>query len=136
MADDIADALDFLNEQLKENASTTMTYRRGGYSVSLDVTIGQVRAPTSVMSATVTDRDLKQPSPEHGDHRFWFDAADLILNSSLTTPAEGDTIERTVSGVTTVYKLARAFNGDPLWDYDNRGHKTRIVVNARLKSVA
>jgi hypothetical protein len=83
----------------------------------------------------MADRDLTQPSPEHADHRFWFSAADLIISNAQTTPQEGDTIERTVASVTTVYKLARALDGTPFWGYENEDHKARIFVNGRIKSV-
>ncbi|MSU80710.1 MAG: hypothetical protein EXS16_21810 [Gemmataceae bacterium] len=120
--------------------SSTFTYRRGAYSVSLSVTIGAVKVtPMTVLAGVMSDRDMAQPSPQHTDHPFWFNAADLVLNSALTVPADGDTIEQSVSGVVTTYKLGAPLDGGRDWRYAD-GHETgaaaRICWNGRLKSRA
>ncbi len=136
MTDRMATGAARLAARLKSRSSTTMTYRRGDDSVPLSVTIGRAKVgPLTILAGVVADRDLSQPSPEHADHRFWFTSADLIINGSVTTPQEGDTIEQTVSGVTTLYKLCGAHDGTAFWAYDNDDFRTRIVVNGRLKSV-
>ena len=128
-----------LNARVKAAAATTFTYRRGAASVSLSVTIGSVKTtPLTTLAGVMADRDLAQPSPKHVDHPFWFNAADLILSGSVTTPQEGDTLEQVVSSVTTVYKLAAPGDGGRPWRYAT-GHEVgtygRICWNGRLKSV-
>ncbi len=136
MTDRMATATARVAARLKSRSSTTMTYRRNGLSVDLQVTIGHARVgPLTILAGVVADRDLSQPSPEHADHRFWFTAADLIFDGEITTPEEGDTIEQTIDGETTTYRLCGAHDGTAFWAYDNDDFRTRIVVNGRLKSV-
>lgn len=139
MSDRIGTALARLNDRIAETAAVTMTYRRGAYSVSLSVTIGAVAvSPLTVLAGVVADRDLSQPSPKHVDHPFWFNAADLIINGSLVEPADGDTMERVISGTTYLYTLSAPYDGSQPWGYANgyeSGDAARIRWNGRLKSV-
>ncbi len=139
MSDRIATALARLNARLKARASSTFTYRRGLLSVALSVTTETpVLSPLTVLAAAVSDRDLSQPSPKHVDHDFSFPAADLVLNGVLTEPANGDTIEMTAGGVTTVYRLSPTLDGQLAWKYATgyeSGAAARILIHARLASV-
>lgn len=140
MADLFATNLAWLNGQMRDNASTAFVYRRRSSSVEIECTIGGTRvSPLTVLAGVMADRDLSQPSPKHADHPLWFNAEDLVLDGDLTTPIEGDTMERSVSGVTTVYKLAAPLDGGRAWKYAG-GHETgpeaRICWNGRLMSVS
>lgn len=137
MANMLANGMAWLNAQMKASAATTMTYRREGSNIDLDVTIGAVRvSPLTVLAGVVADRDTSQPSPKHTDHPFFFNAEDLILDGALTEPKEGDTLEITVDSATTVYQLMAPMDGGRMWQYVN-GHETgsaaRIKWNGRLK---
>lgn len=139
MADKMATGLAWLNSQMKANVSQTFTYRRGAHSVELSVTISAVRVnPLTVLAGRMNERDPVQPSPQHVDHPLYFNAEDLILNSALVKPADGDTMEHEVEGVVTVYQLAAPLDGGRKWHYVD-GHETgpeaRICWNGRLKSV-
>lgn len=137
MSDRIAAGMSRLNSRLSSKAAATMTYRRASHSVVLSVTKAAAKvSPLTVLSAAISDRDLTQPSPKHADHPFYFNAADLILNSVLTEPDETtDTIEETVGGITTVYRLTKTHDGLPAWAYVD-GQESRIRVNGRIKSEA
>ena len=94
--------------------------------------------PLTVLAGVVGDRDMSQPSAKHVDHPFSFNAADLIFDGDVTEPEEGDTLEQTVGGVTSVYVLARPLDGNTPWRYATgfeTGSEARILWNGRLKSV-
>lgn len=131
MTDLINTGLAWLNDKLTSHASQTYTYRRGLDSVDLAVTIGKAKInPLSQLAGVLADRDAAQPSAKHSDHRFSFAAADLTLGE----PQEGDTLEVTADGVTTLYILASPLDGGPAWSYTD-GHELRITWNGRLKSI-
>jgi hypothetical protein len=139
MANLLKDGLAWLNSQMKSHAADAFTYRRGAYSVVLQVTKGAVRVtPLTVLAGVMSDRDSSQPSPLHVDHPLWFNAEDLVINGSLTKPQIGDTMEQTVNGVTTVYTLAAPLDGGREYRYADgfeTGPEARICFNGRLKSV-
>ncbi len=140
MADRIGRALERFNARAAQVLVKTYTYRRGANSVSLSVIEHSPKAsPLTTLAMAVAERDLANPSPKHGDHQFSFPAADLIINATPTTPAEGDTIERTADGATKVYKVMAPLDGGQMWRYspENReeGDEARIRINARLHSV-
>lgn len=140
MADIFGDGFAWLNEQMTAHASKTYTYRRGANSVELECTVcGADTSPLTTLAMAVAERDFVNPSAKHADYQFFFPAADLILNGSLTTPQDGDTIERTVDGVTTKWKLATPWDGTQPWGYVSEGHEdgdeARLFFNGRLYTV-
>ncbi len=140
MADMIGNALAFLNKRLKASASVAVTYRRSISYVTLSVVVESANInPLTVLAGAVADRDMTQPSPEHVDHPFSFNAEDLVIDDDLTTPQEGDVIEVTTpAGELRTYRLSPSFDGERSWKYQSNyetGPEARIRVNTRLMDV-
>lgn len=139
MSDRLGEGIARLNARLKSKVSKTYTYRRGAYSVSLEcVEHAPDVGPLTTLALAVAERDFVNPSALHVDRPFSFNAEDLILNGSQTTPADGDTIERTIDGVLVLLKLMPPLDGTAMWRYspENRteGEEARIRINTRFKS--
>lgn len=140
MSDMIATGLAWLNGQMKASASVTMTYRRGGLYVDLQVTLGAVKvSPLTTLAGVMADRDTANPSPKHVDHPFWFNSGDLVLNGYIVEPDEGDTMEIVQDGKTKTYMLAAPLDGGRAWRYVDGNESVdagRICWNGRLKGVS
>lgn len=88
MSDLLAEGDAFLAETMATAVATQGTYRRGGQSASVDLTIGgPLEEPYGGSPFPTTGRAVYIP------------AADLVLGGVLTTPVEGDTVEWTEAGI-------------------------------------
>lgn len=119
MADFLGDGMAWLNGQLKEQCSVTVTYRRGDQAVELQATRGQSMLRVS---------DGRGASKiERTDRDFMFDAADLVLDGEQVEPADGDTVDLGNDR----FELMAA-NGEPSWRYSNSS-KSRIRVRTKYQ---
>jgi hypothetical protein len=110
MANVLADGLSWLAGQMKASASTTITYKRGASSVSIDATFGS-------QVLRVSDRDGNS-KVERPDADFIFTAADLNFGSGEVEPDAGDYIEATFGSTTKRFQLMPMNNGaEPAWRY-------------------
>lgn len=112
---------------LRGVAGVSVTYRRGAHSVALpEVATGNSRIEMQTGadgSYTVFDsRD------------FLFAAEDLILNSVVTLPRAGDTIEEVSGGETFTYR-AMDLGGEPCYRYSDFA-RTQLRVHTKLVSRA
>lgn len=103
----------WLADQLHANASRTIAYTRGAYSVSLTAVIG--RTGFRQMGSNGRSQLI------FSDRDFMIQAADLILNSETVKPEAGDQI--TDSDGTFVLTT---FNGEPCYrTSDTHGYQLR-----------
>ena len=95
--------MDWLRTTLQDNASVSVTYTRGAYSVTLDVVLGQTRfASNSPNKARV----------EYSDRDYLITAAELVLNGSVVDPADGDRITEVVNGTSMIFEIMPPRNTD------------------------
>jgi hypothetical protein len=105
--------LDWLAGKLKEHASRTVVYRRGGNQVSVQATIGRTLMKIAV------DEGVRM---EWTDRDFLIVAADLVLAGNRIDPLRGDQ----VIDAGRVYEVM-APGGEPPWRWsDPFGHMLRI----------
>lgn len=123
MADMFADGLSFLADTLIDNASKSITYSRGAYSVTLDAVIG-----SSLLRLT---DGQGQTFIERTDRDYLFKPADLVLNGSTTIPMRGDRITETVSGTSKVFEVNPP-DGEPPWRYSDPHQKLFRVHCKRI----
>lgn len=101
---------EWLADQLKQHASRQVVYRRGVQQTSVQATIGRTLLKLEDGYGGVrmewTDRD------------FLIQAADLVLGSSVATPARGDQIRESVGLNTSVYEVM-AYGGEPPWRFSD-----------------
>ena len=114
MADMLKIGAAFLATQLKANASQTIVYARGVYSVSILASLGSA-------NYDMIGEDGALISLNNQD--FLFDVADLIINSVASTPQKGDTL----TYGTTVYTVNSGTGGSQVFKYTD-GYKTRVRV--------
>lgn len=124
MANLLADGLSWLDDQLKANASLTATYRRGAFSVSLQVQLGEqilklfdAQGATKIMR---TELDVL------------FHAADLILNSATVTPDRNDLVDITFGSTIKRYEAMPLPGGEAIWRYSDP-HQNRIRLHLKQK---
>src|SRR5262245_43085093 len=122
MSNLLAEGMATLATKMKNYASSTVTYRRGSASVSIQATIGRLLLRTTDGSGStnteLTDRD------------FVFKAADLILNGSQTTPRDMDTIDA-VFGSTTKRFTVMPIGNEKAWRYSDEQGETTIRVHTK-----
>jgi surface antigen len=117
--DMLGTGMSWLNRQLKANVATTITYRRGAYSVEIQATLG---------SSLLRVQDGQgQTKVERVDRDFLFDAADLVLNGAQVPPDDGDRIE--LDGKS--YEVM-PIGSDPSWRYAD-AHSTRVRVHSKYR---
>ena len=121
MSNRLREALAVLTVKLRDHASETAVYKRGVYSVSLQVTFGQkllrISDGAGGFRLQWTDMDFLIP------------AADLILNGAASTPLRRDTIEITVGSNTEVFEVA-PFGDDPPWRWSDP-HQSMIRAHCK-----
>jgi hypothetical protein len=119
MADMLADGETWLASQLKEHASQTVTYRRGGSSVVVQATIGRTEfESTSDDGATI----LVSRSRD-----FLVAASDLVLSGNEVVPQRGDTIEEVVGATTVVHEVAPPSSAVPAWEWSGALRNVRRI---------
>ncbi len=83
MVDLIKDGVDWFRAKLKENAGQSIAYTRGPNSVTLTATIGETDYEKEDAHGVIIRFESRD---------FIIDASDLLLNGSVVTPQDGDTI--------------------------------------------
>lgn len=123
MADRFVSAAEVLQSRLAQHASRTVTYHRGGRSVSLSASVGQTRVEETDEAGVLTEFESRD---------YLFAAADLVLAGQPITPEPGDVIRETSPGGTTVSEyVVRPAGVDPAWHYSDRS-RVRIRVRTKL----
>jgi hypothetical protein len=103
MADLLQTGAAWLAGQLKAHASQAVTYRRGGFDVSLQATLG---------------RTAFQQTDEHGQittfhsHDFLVSAADLVIYSKQSLPEPGDQVLQTVGSEVLTFEVLPMPDGE------------------------
>lgn len=123
MADLLKQGSDWLVDQMKANASSLVTYRRGSDSVAVQATIGR------------TVFELDQPLAEIGiaqrleSRDYLIQAADLVLAGEQTLPERGDQVEEVLAGTTLTYEVM-APRGEPHWRYSD-DHRRLLRIHTK-----
>lgn len=118
MADLFADADEWLAGQFRSHLSTSVTYSRTPYSLTILATVGRTAFEVNDDSGGVVE------AWESRD--YIVSASDLILNAVTTEPARGDRITEEVGGETRIYEVL-APAGQPVWRWsDARRYRMRI----------
>ncbi len=112
---------DWLADQLKTHAATTVTYWRGTESVELAATIGRSEWEVETADGVVEKIESRD---------FLCHAADLALAGAPVTPEPGDLIRETDGAVTRVYEVL-APAGAPAWRYSDPYRKLIRVHTKR-----
>lgn len=120
MADLIQEGTSWLADKMKSHAGQSVTYRRPSPAgtVTVTATIGetvvQQQGYDGVYMQRVESKD------------FLIKAEDLILNGSVSLPADGDQIEH--GGVT--YQVTPIVDGEPAWRWSN-GYRTVLRIHTQ-----
>lgn len=126
----------WLNKNLKANAATLLTYRRGISVKAIAMTIGGPKHPLfSILGSTPNAIDMLLANPENAIRSFVFDAADLDFGAGPVLPEEsGDQVLETINGVICVFNVMPPMTGLLAWDYVNeyRGPGARLIVHTQL----
>ena len=85
MSNLLLDGAQWLADQQKAYAGTSITYTRGAFSVTLTATVGKT-------DTRLGDLTAGRVRTEWADKDYLIHAADLILNAAAITPAAGDQI--------------------------------------------
>jgi hypothetical protein len=132
VADRIATGVARLNVRLKANAATTLTYRRGEYTVDIAMAIGgKDPAAFSLLGSVPGQLDLQQQNAANAVQSFSFEVADLIINGSATEPADGDEILWPDGSDDRVMTVMLPGDGRLSWDYQDK-MRTRFTVRTQL----
>ena len=117
MANMMAEAAEWLRDQLQAEVSELVTYKRGADSVALNAQLGET------IWLTVNDSGFQV---EVRGRDFILDPANLILATVLVTPLEGDRIFLTQGSVVIEYEVLR-LAGEPVFrESDRYGNLIRI----------
>lgn len=122
MADLISEGMSWLSDQLKTQAATAITYRRGAWEVTLQATLG-----TQLLR--VSD-DFGASRVQWTDRDFIINADDLKLQGVKTEPERGDEILMTVDGELLTFKVA-APNLEAVFRYSD-SHRKRIRIHTNF----
>lgn len=110
MGDLLRTGLSWLADELEDQVSQEVTYRRGADAVTLNATFGS-------QLLNVTDR-LGNTKVERTDRDFLIRAADLVLSGVTVTPQRGDQVEVTIGSVTERFDVM-APGTEPPWRYSD-----------------
>ncbi len=102
--------LDWLGDQLKEHASRSVVYRRGGDEVPVQATIGR--------TLLKLDDGYGGVRMEWTDRDFLIHAADLVLGGNAVLPQRGDLIRETQGPTTFLYEVM-APGKEPAWRWSD-----------------
>lgn len=123
MTDLLQTGSDWLQGQRHSHLSHAVTYARGAQSVAVNATVGET-------DFQVTGEDGIVEAWESRD--FLIRVADLALGGAAITPARGDRISETISGVTAVYEVMGP-PGQPPYRYSDPFRQT-FRVHTKLVS--
>lgn len=118
MADQIETGLEWLATQNRTYRARTVTYVRGGESVSLSATVGR-----TVMRVD-TGYGVYQ---RHEVRDYICDVSDL---GDLAPPQAGDQVKDTISGTVNLFEVMAPGN-EPEWKYSDPYHNT-VRVHTKL----
>lgn len=96
MADLLQIGSDWLADQMKAHVGRSVTYRRGGDSVTVTATIGRTEFELDDEFGVLQKFESRD---------FLIPAADLVLNSVTVLPERGDEIDETQGGTTYTYEV-------------------------------
>ncbi len=118
----LRDGAAWLAEQLKSQGSTSVTYARGSDSVTIAATLGRHRPKqTGELVGLEVDQFVIVMT---------FNAADLVLNSNLTTPAKRDLVTFTDHGISFEYEVM-PIDGERCWK-ESDAFGQRIEIHLKL----
>lgn len=121
MPDLIADAAEWLADELAANLATTVTYRRGSDSVSVSATKGRTQFELENDDGRVT----------HWEARDWLiDPAALTFGAGTIEPAAGDQIEETAGSTTYTYEITGPPGAD-VWRWTGP-HRQQRRIHSQL----
>jgi len=125
MSNILATGMTWLSDQLAENVSDTVTYRRAAQHCSISATPGSSLLRVSDSAGAV--RTLRT------DKDFIFDAATLKLDgTNVTEPQRGDLIDVTgADSVTRRYEALPYGTNEPVFRYSD---PERTIVRVHTKS--
>ena len=119
MANLLSGAIGHLAKALKTNAGATVTYKRGGATVSVQATKGQTQFEQDDQGAM-----LRWESVD-----WLIDTADLILSGAVTTPQRGDVIAETIGAATVTYEVLGDGN-EPCFRYSDP-HRKKLRIHTK-----
>jgi len=122
MADLLAEAAQWLADQVAGHCASIITYKRGEQSVEVAAAVG------STVWQVQGDDGLMR---EFEGRDFLIRAADLDFGSGPVEPAAGDRIEVNDGGTVRTYEVA-APGDEPPWRWSDRYHK---VLRVHTKQV-
>jgi hypothetical protein len=121
MADMLRDGQEWLANQLKTHASSTVVYVRGANQRSVSATIGRTL--------------LKLEDGYGGVHMQWTDRdfliqpADLVIAGLQVLPERGDTIRETQNGKVYIYEVM-APGSEPHWRWSDP-HRRLLRIHTK-----
>lgn len=125
MSDDIKAGSEWLQDEMKANASRTVVYVRGAASVSLAATVNR----------SMWDLETAEGPPLRIESRdYLVHAADLVLSGAAVQPAPGDTIRETDGGAVCTYEVM-AIGQEPCWRWSG-ANRRRLRIHTKLVSEA
>lgn len=117
MANILETASQWLSDQLDENASSSVAYRRG----SLSVTVLASKGKTTLDVANSSDMLVNVEA-----HDFIITASTIVLNELVSLPLVGDRITETIASKLHSYEVIMFGAEQPYRFCDPYGHKVRI----------
>lgn len=117
----LRDGSDWLTDQLKASASTSVTYVRGASTATIQATIGR-----SVFEAQHEGGVIEQ-----------FESRDFVVKASdlpYGEPQRGDKIRETSGGTTYVYEVATP-RGVPLFHYADAFQTAAKIHTKRIQTI-
>ncbi len=129
----IGNALDYLHGIVHDPdvAGELITIRRSTDTCSAYAVIGRPPLPPqSMLGYEPGGLDMAQSSPENTDHVFFVLTSAYKPTGTVTLPAAGDQVLRTVNSVTSLYELAAPQSGGRAWELidDNK----RLKLNSKF----
>lgn len=110
-------ASQWLSDQLDENASSEVFYRRGSLAVAVLAGKGRTTFDATDSSGMIINVE---------SHDFIISAETIVLDSEKVFPQVGDRIIQTVAGEINSYEVQRFGTEQPFRFCDPYGHKLRI----------
>lgn len=132
----IQKGLTLLNQKLKDHASQTYQYVRGDVTIPIAMVLETPQhSQFSLLGGSPSGLDMAQANPVNVDRDFSFEAADLVINGLIVTPAEGDQVQLTADdGTTYIYELMAPQSGQTMWKYMTgyQHDQARILIHTKF----
>jgi len=122
--DILAEASEYLAEDLRAHASRDVLYVRGGLTATISASVG---ATIGVV------RDEQGPELQTQVRDYLIRVADLVLGAQATEPARGDRIIETDDGVSRTYEVL-PIGREKCWRYADP-FRVQYRVHTKLVSV-